>query len=185
MATYPDVQLADLHAACQGWPGSRAEKAALFALVLRVRIERAAAHLPRTVIAAKPDISMIERRLYLSIGEPGLSSEAQVRRMRVVAAALAAYVAICEVLHGRNPDPVPSPEDLDSWTLAVDALEEDLYPAPAAAPSLRQRPLLSLLRELESVATDVSGRRPPTAERTQSATQWAADERATLPITST
>jgi hypothetical protein len=53
-----------------------------------VRGERAAARLPRTVIAAEQNISMIERRLYLSIGEPGLSSQAQFRRMRVVAGAL-------------------------------------------------------------------------------------------------
>ena len=147
MATYPDVELADLQAAYRGWPGSRSEKAALAALVLRVRIERAAARLPRTVIAAKPDVSMIERRLYLSIGEPGLSPEAQVRRMRVIAGALEAYVAICEILHGRNPDPVPSLEDLDSWTSAVDALEEDLYPAPAAVAAPRERPLLSATTE--------------------------------------
>jgi len=130
MATYPDVELADLQAAYRGWPGSRSEKAALAALVLRVRIERAAARLPRTVIAAKPDVSMIERR-----------------RMRVIAGALEAYVAICEILHGRNPDPVPSLEDLDSWTSAVDALEEDLYPAPAAVAAPRERPLLSATTE--------------------------------------
>ncbi|MET8311998.1 hypothetical protein [Micromonospora sp. NPDC005173] len=133
MATYPDVELADLQAAYRGWPGGTAEKAALAALVLRIRIERAAARLPSTVIAAKPDISMIERRLYLSIGEPGLSPEAQVRRMRAIAGALEAYVAICEILHGRNPDPAPPLKDIDAWTSAVDALEEDLYPAPAAA----------------------------------------------------
>ncbi|TCB89388.1 hypothetical protein E0H26_27975 [Micromonospora zingiberis] len=131
MATYPDVQIADLQAAYQGWPGSQAEKAALAALVLRVRIERMAASLPSTVIAATPDISMIERRLYLSIGEPGLSPEGQTRRMRVIAGALEAYVAICEILHGRNPDPAPPLEDVASWTVAVDALEEDLYQAPA------------------------------------------------------
>ncbi|MET8152841.1 hypothetical protein ACIBSW_21930 [Actinoplanes sp. NPDC049668] len=145
MATYPDVHVADLQAACRGWPGSRAEKAALAALVLRVRIERAAARLPSTVIATKPDISMIERRLYLSIGEPGLSHEAQIRRMLVIAGALQAYVAICEILHGRDPDPLPSLEDLDAWTVAVDALDEDLYPAPATVP--RQRELLSAVTE--------------------------------------
>src|SRR4051812_36891499 len=101
MATFPDVHVADLQAAYRDWPGTQAEKTAVGALVLRVRIERAAARLPRTVIAAEPDISMIERRLYLSIGEPGLSPEAQLRRMRVVAGALEAYVAICEILHGR------------------------------------------------------------------------------------
>ncbi|MET7948468.1 hypothetical protein [Micromonospora sp. NPDC005324] len=142
MATYPDVQIADLQAAYEGWPGSRAEKAPLAALVLRVRIERAAARLPRTVIM-KPHISVIERRLHLSIGEPGLSPEAQVRRMRVIAGALDAYGAICEILHGRNPDPVPSLADLDSWTSAVDALEENLYPAPAAVPGARDRLLLT------------------------------------------
>jgi hypothetical protein len=129
MATFPDVHVADLQAAYLDWPGTQAEKTAVGALVLRVRIERAAARLPGTVIAAEPDISMIERRLYLSIGEPGLSLEAQLRRMRVVAGALEAYVAICEILHGRNPDPLPSVEDLASWTAAVDNLEEDLYPA--------------------------------------------------------
>ncbi|WP_405431127.1 hypothetical protein [Micromonospora sp. NBC_00617] len=133
MATYPDVELADLQAAYRGWPGGTAEKAALAALVLRVRIERAAARLPSTVIAAKPDISMIERRLYLSIGEPGLSPEAQLCRMQTIAGALEAYVAICEILHGRNPDPTPPLKDIDAWTSAVDALEKDLYPAPAAA----------------------------------------------------
>ncbi|MEV4830540.1 hypothetical protein AB0K25_19730 [Micromonospora sp. NPDC049257] len=132
MATYPDVELADLQAAYRGWPGGPTEKAALAALVLRVRIERAAAGLPSTVIAAKPDISMVERRLYLSIGEPGLSPEAQVRRMRAIAGALEAYVAICEILHGRNPDPTPPLEDVDAWASAVDALEDDLYPSPAA-----------------------------------------------------
>jgi hypothetical protein len=132
MATYPEVHIRDLQAAYDQWPGSPAEKAALAAMVLRVRIERAAARLPRTVIAAGPDISMVERRLYLSIGEPGLPHEGQVRRMQVVASALEAYGAICEVLHGRNPDPLPPLEDLDSWTRAVDALEEDLYPLPNA-----------------------------------------------------
>ena len=143
MATYPDVQIADLQAAYRGWPGGRAEKAALAALVLRVRIERAAARLPSTVITVKPDISMIERRLYLSIGEPGLSPEARIRRMLVIAGALEAYGAMCEILHGRNPDPLPPLEDLDSWTSAVDALEEDLYPAPAAVPAARKQSLLS------------------------------------------
>jgi len=125
MATYPDVQLADLQAAYRGWPGSRVEKAAIEALVLRVRIERAAANLPRTVIAAKPDISMIERRLYLSIGEPALSP----------------YAAICEILHGRTPDPMPSLQDLDSWASVVDALEEDFVPAARSVPSARTVPL--------------------------------------------
>ncbi|WP_422739682.1 hypothetical protein ACN263_10955 [Micromonospora sp. WMMD729] len=133
MATYPDVELADLQAAYRGWPGGTAEKATLAALVLRVRIERAAAKLPSTVIAAKPDISMIERRLYLSIGEPGLSPEAQLRRMQTIAGALEAYVAICEILHGRNPDPAPSLRDIEAWTSAVAALEEDLYSAPAVS----------------------------------------------------
>ncbi|MFI6272476.1 hypothetical protein [Micromonospora zamorensis] len=132
MATYPDVALADLQAAYRGWPGGTAEKAALAALVLRVRIERAAAGLPSTVIAAKSDISMIERRLYLSIGEPGLSPEAQLCRMQTIAGALEAYVAISEILHGRNPDPAPPLKDIDAWTLAVEALEENLYPAPVA-----------------------------------------------------
>ncbi|GIE36141.1 hypothetical protein Ait01nite_091860 [Actinoplanes italicus] len=128
MATYPEIHIRDLQAAYNRWPGRPAEKTALAAIVLRVRIERAAARLPRTVIAAQPDISMVERRLYLSIGEAGLSHEGQVRRMQVIAGALEAYGAICEVLHGRNPDPLPPLEDLESWTRAVDALEKDLYP---------------------------------------------------------
>lgn len=129
MATYPDVHVADLQAAYRGWPGGNAEKTALAALVLRVRIERAAARLPRTVIATGPDISQIERRLLLSIGEPGLSPDAQARRMRTVADAIATYAAICDLLHGRNADPVPSLDQVGSWTVAVDALEGDLFPS--------------------------------------------------------
>jgi hypothetical protein len=139
MVTYPDVHVADLQAAYEGWPGTLNEKSTLAALVLRIRIERAATRLPRTVIAAASDISHIERRLRLSIGEPGLSPDAQTRRMRTIADATAAYTAICDLLHGRNPNPSPSLNELALWTAAVDALEDDLNSPTVAGPSSSSR----------------------------------------------
>ncbi|GAA1376651.1 hypothetical protein [Catellatospora chokoriensis] len=137
MATFPDVSITDLEAAYAAWPGISDAKTALWALILRVRIERAAACLPGSVIAAPPDISMVERRLHLSIGEPGLTPTDHVRRLGRVAAAVGAYSAICELLHGRNPDPTPPFQDVAAWTVAVDALESELNivrPATTAHP---------------------------------------------------
>ncbi len=134
MATFRDVSIAALEAAYSGWPGTAEEKAALQVLTLRVRIERAAAALPSTIIATPPDASFVERRLYLSVGEPGLSHGHRIRRLRTVAAAMGAYGAICEVLHGRNPDPVPPLQDVQAWAAAVDGLEVELagvQPDPA------------------------------------------------------
>jgi hypothetical protein len=123
VATFPDASIADLQEAYANWPGGEDEKGSLLAMILRVRIERVAAKLPSTVIAVRPDISHVERRLYLSIGEPGLTSDAQLRRMRAIAAGVGAYHAICELLHGRNPDPTPPLQDLRVWAEAVDNLE--------------------------------------------------------------
>jgi hypothetical protein len=133
VAIFRDVSVADLVAAYSGWPGSAEEKAALRALTLRVRIERAAAALPSTVIATPPAASFVERRLYLSVGEPGLSDGRRIRRLRAVAAAMGAYGAICDVLHGRTPDPVPPLQDVQAWALAVDGLEAEFACAPPDA----------------------------------------------------
>ncbi|MEV0459257.1 hypothetical protein [Catellatospora methionotrophica] len=123
------LSITDLEAAYIAWPGSPAEKSALWALILRTRIERAAATLPRTVIAARPEGSMVERRLYLSLGDPALPPIAQIRRLDRVVAAIGAYTAICELLHGRNPDPRPPLQDVHAWTSAVDDLESELAAA--------------------------------------------------------
>jgi hypothetical protein len=97
MATYPEVPcpgpLSRIQAVA-GQPRRKAGTRSEGSARLLFRIERAAARLPHTVIAAGPDISMVERRLYLSIGEPGLSHESQVWRMQVIAGAREAYVAI-------------------------------------------------------------------------------------------
>lgn len=82
METFLDVDVAALEAAYRAWPGTVEEKTALRALTLRVRIERAAAALPPTVIMRRPDASFIERRLYLSVGEPGLSHGRRIKRLR-------------------------------------------------------------------------------------------------------
>lgn len=126
MATYPEVSVADLEAAHAAWPGDTYDKGKIWAVILRVRIERTAASLSRNVIAAAPDISSIERRLYLSIGEPGLTEEEQAERIGVVVAAVGVYNAICELLHGRNTDPNPPLQEVAAWTAAVDALEAAL-----------------------------------------------------------
>ncbi|MDI1463356.1 hypothetical protein QEZ54_20445 [Catellatospora sp. KI3] len=126
MAKFSDVSITDLETAYTAWPGSSDEKAALWALILRVRIERAAAGLPRSVIAAPPEGSVVERRLYLSLGDPGLAHTEQTQRLRRVSAAVGVYSAICELLHGRNPDSQPPLQDIDAWTIAVNALETEL-----------------------------------------------------------
>ncbi|RZU77136.1 hypothetical protein EV384_5850 [Micromonospora kangleipakensis] len=143
MATFPDVSINDLETAYAAWPDDPRGKTALWALILRVRIERAAANLPGTVIAAQPDISLIERRLYLSIGEPGLTHEERVRRMRVIAAGVGTYQSICELLHGRNPDPTPPIQDVEAWTAAVDNLELELCITRPEQPLVLDQPSLT------------------------------------------
>jgi hypothetical protein len=134
MTTFRDISIDALEAAYSGWPGTAEEKAAIRALTLRVRIERTAAALPPTVVTEPPSASFVERRLYLSVGEPGLSQSHRIKRLRAVAAAVGAYGAICDVLHGRSPDPVPPLQDVQAWVIAVDGLEVELggvQPDPA------------------------------------------------------
>lgn len=122
----PAVPLEDLHAAYQEWPAPDHDKAMLRALILRVRIERLVEALPETVIAAPPDSTQVRRRLLFSIGQPGLDAAAQVDRRRIVLIALAAYDAVCDLLHGRSSEPNPPPHDINAWAAAVDALEQEL-----------------------------------------------------------
>ena len=126
MATFPEVSVTDLENAYQAWPGGDDDKGRLRALILRVRIERAVSRLPATIIAAPPDTSHIERRLYLSTGEPGLTPKQQAHRTAVVIAAVGAYKSICDLLHGRNFDPNPPRQEVDAWMSIVGALEHEL-----------------------------------------------------------
>jgi hypothetical protein len=122
----PFVEVDDLTAGYHAWPVPEHDKTKLRALVLRVRIERLVAALPTTVIAAAGEPRQVGRRLQLSVGDPGLDVADQRRRHRVVTAAVMAYNAICDLLHGRNPDPNPPLPDVSAWAAAVDALESEL-----------------------------------------------------------
>lgn len=122
----PAVPLGDLYAAYQRWPAPDYDKGALRALIIRIRIERAAETLPATVIAAPSDSTHLRRRLLLSVGEPGLDPAAQAARRRIVLTAIAAYEAICDLLHGRTSEPHPPLHDLNAWEAAVEALEQEL-----------------------------------------------------------
>lgn len=122
----PNITVDDLTAAYQAWPVPEHDKTKLRALVLRVRIERLVESLPTTVIAVARASRQVRRRLLLSVGQPGLDLADRHRRHRIVTAAVASYNAICDLLHGRNPDPNPPLPDVSAWAAAVDALEREL-----------------------------------------------------------
>jgi hypothetical protein len=122
MTRDPVVDLADLEAALAAWPGTDYDKARMQAVVLRIRIERLVTALPTTVISAPADSNYVQRRLLLSLGRPGLSYEQQAGRLRAIQAAVAAYAEICDLLHGKSPDPNPPLHDLEAWRRAVDRL---------------------------------------------------------------
>lgn len=122
----PIVRVADLVDAYRAWPAPEYDKAKLWALILRVRIERLVEALPATVIAVARGSSQVRRRLLLSVGEPDLDAPDQHRRLRIVTTAVGAYEAICDLLHGRNPDSNPPLPDVNAWAAAVDALEREL-----------------------------------------------------------
>jgi hypothetical protein len=133
MTMFPDVSVADLENSYVSWPGDEYDKGKLWALILRVRIERVAAALPRTVIAARPDVSFVERRLFLSIGESALTQAEQQVRTAVVFSAVSVYSAICDLLHGRSADSNPPLQHVHAWTAAVQALEDELRPRRPAS----------------------------------------------------
>jgi len=120
------VDLAELEAVCRSWPTPESDRARLRALLLRIRIERVVEGLPDTIIMAAPASRRLEHRLRLSVGEPGLDAPDRARRLQVISAAIAAYRAVCDLLHGRNPDPNPPLQDVKAWTEAVGALEREL-----------------------------------------------------------
>lgn len=126
MTRDPAVGVEDLIVAYRAWPGSTYDKAKLHSLVLRVRIERAVAALPATVIAAPSDSNRLSQRLLLSLGAPDLDADDQTRRLPIVMAAIATYGEICDLLHGRNPDPNPPLQDVAAWSEAVRRLETEM-----------------------------------------------------------
>ncbi|MGC9671429.1 hypothetical protein ACNTMW_33400 [Planosporangium sp. 12N6] len=123
MTRMPATSIENLIAAYDAWPGTAYDKGKLRALVLRVRVERLAAALPATTIAAPADSSCIRQRLMLSVGEPGLTTEDQKRRLRIVMAAVKTYNEVCDLLHGRNPEPTPPLGDVAAWATSVNDLE--------------------------------------------------------------
>ncbi|GAA3759478.1 hypothetical protein GCM10022225_51150 [Plantactinospora mayteni] len=117
--------VADLQTAYGAWPGTPYKKSFLLALILRVRVEQVVEGLPPTVIAGTPASNRVNQRLMLTLGEPGLRPQAQEARMQVVRSGLAVYKQICDVLHGRVPDPYIPLADVPAWTAAVEALERE------------------------------------------------------------
>src|SRR5689334_5846852 len=126
MTRMPAVTVDELVAAYHAWPDAPHDKAKLYALLLRVRVERLAASLPPTIIAAAADSTRLRQRLMLTIGAPDLTAQDQNRRFRIVTAALAAHGQICDLLHGRNPESNPHPRDVGAWTEAINELEAEL-----------------------------------------------------------
>jgi len=89
-------------------------------------MERLVERLPGAIFKEKPDSRHVVRRLRLSVGAPGLDMQDRSRRLRVVTAAVTAYQEVCDLLHGRNPDPNPPLPDVDAWAVAIRALEREL-----------------------------------------------------------
>jgi hypothetical protein len=139
MTRDPAVSINDLTAAYRAWPCPAYDKATLRALILRVRIERAIAALPATVISASADSTQVEQRLFLSLGDPNLTTEDQTRRLRIVLAARSTYTDICDLLHGRNPDPNPPLQDIEAWAASVNDLEDELTRRPRQPQAGRPR----------------------------------------------
>jgi hypothetical protein len=125
-----------LEAAYASWPGDDHDKTTLKALLLRLRIEDLVRSLPSTVIAGAPNTNLVRQRLMLSIGEPGLSLVERERRLAVVMAAKSAYGAICDVLHGRDPEGRPPLALVTTWEDAVVRLERELA-RPSVPPAQR------------------------------------------------
>jgi hypothetical protein len=111
------------------WPRPEHDKTALKALLLRYRIEAVAARVASTVVTSA-GTTRIPQRLMLSVGEPGLDDAQQRRRLAIVRPALAAYHAICDVLHGRDPEGRPALALVAAWEQAVERLEEEFPPKP-------------------------------------------------------
>jgi hypothetical protein len=120
----PDDEFAVAYAA---WPGSEHDKTTLKALLLRYRIEAVAARVPCTVVPAA-GTTRVPQRLLLTVGEPGLDDSRRLRRLAIVRPALAAYHAICDVLHGRDPEGRPALALVAGWEQAVVRLEQEFPP---------------------------------------------------------
>lgn len=120
------VDLNDLASAYESWPGSGYTKAAMLALVLRLRIERVVEGLPAAIVRAPGRIDNLHRRLLLAIGESSLTRNDRQRRDRVIRAAIRAHQQICSVLHGRDLGRYPQVVDLYEWLRVVEALEAEL-----------------------------------------------------------
>jgi hypothetical protein len=116
-------------AAYTAWPGTEHDKTTLKALLLRYRIEAVAARVPSTVVTSA-GTNRIPQRLMLAVGEPGLDDAHRVRRVGIVRAAVAAYHAICDVLHGRDPEVRPALALVSAWEQAVVRLEEEFPRTP-------------------------------------------------------
>jgi len=126
------VPVDEFAAAYAAWPGTEHDKTTLKALLLRYRIEAVAARIPSTVVIAA-GTTRVPQRLMLAVGEPGLDDGQRVRRLRIVRAAVAAYHAICDVLHGRDPEARPALARVTDWEQAVARLEEE-FPAHGRTP---------------------------------------------------
>jgi hypothetical protein len=127
MSGAPPVKVAieRLASAYDAWPGDDHDKTAQMTLLLRLRIEAVVRALPPTVIVAAPSGSAVRRRLALAIGEPGLDPVRRTQRIATVRAAATAYEALCDVLHGRNPENRPPLTDVREWRQIVAALEAE------------------------------------------------------------
>jgi hypothetical protein len=119
----------ELVAAYTAWPGTEHDKTALKALLLRYRIEAVAGRVPSTVVISA-GTNRVPQRLMLAVGEPGLDDDHRVRRLGIVRAAVAAYHAICDVLHGRDPEARPALALVTAWEQAVVRLEEEFPGRP-------------------------------------------------------
>lgn len=111
------------------WPGTEHDKTTLKALLLRYRIEAVAARVPSTVVTSA-GTTRIPQRLMLTVGEPGLDDAHRVRRLGIVRAAVATYHALCDVLHGRDPEVRPALALVSAWEQAVVRLEEEFPRTP-------------------------------------------------------
>lgn len=132
MSTRRRVPYEELTTAYAAWPGTEHDKTTLKALLLRYRIEAVAARLPSTVVTSA-GTTRVSQRLMLAVGEPGLDDGHRIRRLGIVRAAVAAYHAICDVLHGRDPDIRPALALVSAWEQAVARLEEE-FPAHGRTP---------------------------------------------------
>lgn len=123
---WPVAAVEDLTSAYEAWPAPIHDKCLLRALVLRVQIEQIVAALPSTVIAGQPDITNVSRRLFLSIGEPGLDDDRRSRRLLIVWRAVAVYKQLCDLLHGRKSSTRLPTSQMDDWASIIQELSDEL-----------------------------------------------------------